>query len=272
MLEAEKEIREGVKVIEMVEYPEIDRYSSLDSQMHRFDPRAKIVAFIILIFAVVLVPNLKLALIGLIGAILFLIASKLPLRFALQHIKWVFLFVVPFIVIMPFTVSGAEIFSFFGLTMTYEGLEYGILVAVRALSAVILVLPMIATTRFDVTIKALGELKMPNMLVQMFMFTYRYIFVFVVEFQRTWRAMVARGFQLKTNLYALKTIGRALGTLFVRSYERGDRVYQALRARGYTVKPKTLVEFKMRASDYVWTVVIIGFAVSLLVVPFVEVI
>ena len=252
----------------MVNYPEIDKYSSLDSPMHRFDPRAKIVAFIILIFAVVLVPNLKLAFIALIGAILFLIASKLPLRFALQHIKWVFLFVVPFIIIMPFTVSGTEIFNFHGLTMTYEGLEYGILVAVRALSAVILVLPMIATTRFDVTIKALGELKMPNMLVQMFMFTYRYIFVFVVEFQRTWRAMAARGFQLKTNLYALKTIGRALGMLFVRSYERGDRVYQALRARGYTAKPKTLVEFKMRASDYVLTVVIIGFAVSLLIVSF----
>ncbi len=56
--------------------------------------------------------------------------------------------------------------------------------------------------------------------------------------------------------------------LFIRSYERGDRVYQALRARGYTAKPKTLVEFKMRASDYALTVVIIGFAVSLLIVSF----
>jgi cobalt/nickel transport system permease protein len=256
----------------MVEYPEIDKYSALDSPMHRFDPRAKIVAFVFLIFAVVLVPSLNFAFIALIGAILLLIVSKLPLRFALQHIKWVFLFVVPFIVIMPFTVPGTELFSFYGLTMTYDGLEYGILVAVRALSAVILVLPMIATTRFDLTIKALGELKMPNMLVKMFMFTYRYIFVFVAEFQRTWRAMAARGFQLNMNLYVLRTIGRALGTLFVRSYERGERVYQALRARGYTVKPKTLVVFKMRASDYVWIAVIIGFAVSLLVAPFVEVI
>ncbi len=251
----------------MVEYPEIDRYSSLDSPMHRFDPRAKLIAFLVLIFSIVLLPNLKLALIGLLAAILFLIASKLPLRFALQHIKWVFLFVVPFIIIMPFTVEGTEIFSFYGLTMTYEGLEYGILVAVRAISAVILVLPMIATTRFDITIKALAKLKMPNMLVQMFMFTYRYIFVFVVEFQRTWRAMAARGFKLKTNVYALKMIGKALGTLFVRSYERGERVYQALRSRGYTGSPKTLVAFKMHAMDYILAVTIIGFAVSLHIIP-----
>jgi len=251
----------------MAEYPEIDRYASLDSPMHRFDPRAKLIAFIILIFSIVLLPNLKLALIGLLASILFLIASKLPLRFTLQHIKWVFLFVVPFIVIMPFTVGGAEIFSFYGLTMTYEGLEYGLLVAVRAISAVILVLPMIATTRFDLTLKALAKLKMPNMLVQMFMFTYRYIFVFVVEFQRTWRAMAARGFKIKTNIYALKTIGKALGTLFVRSYERGERVYQALRSRGYTGSPKTLVAFKMHVMDYILAVTIIGFAVSLHVVP-----
>lgn len=255
----------------MVEYPEIDKYSALDSPMHRFDPRAKIVAFIILIFAVVLLPTLKLAFVGLIGSILFLIASKLPHRFALQHIKWVSLFIVPFVIIMPFTVPGTEIFSFHGLTMTYEGLEYGILVAVRALSAVILVLPMIATTRFDITIKALDRLKIPNMLVQMFMFTYRYLFVFVVEFQRTWRAMVARGFQLKTSAYAMKMMGNALGMLFVRSYERGDRVYQALRSRGYTGSPRTLVEFKMHASDYIWAILIIGFAVSLYVIHFVGV-
>ena len=251
----------------MVEYPEIDRYSSRNSPMHRFDPRAKLIAFLILIFSIVLLPNLKLAFIGLLGAIFFLIASKLPLRFAMQHIKWVFLFIVPFIVIMPFTVPGTEIFNFHGLTMTYEGLEYGILVAVRALSAVILVIPMIATTRFDITIKALAKLKMPNMLVQMFMFTYRYIFVFVLEFQRTWRAMTARGFKMKTNLYALKTLGKGLGTLFVRSYERGERVYQALRSRGYTGTPKTLVVFKMRTMDYIMAVAIIGFAVSLHILP-----
>ena len=253
----------------MVEYPEIDRYSSLDSPMHRFDPRAKIIAFLILIFAVVLVQNPKLAFIALIGSTLFLLASKLPFRFVLRHIKWVSFFIIPFTVIMAFTVPGTEIFNFHGLKMTYEGLEYGLLVGLRAYSAVILILPMIATTRFDVTIKALDKLRMPNMLVQMFMFTYRYIFVFVVEFQRTWRAMAARGFKIKTNLYALRTIGKALGTLFVRSYERGERVYQALRSRGYTGSPRTLVEFKMRATDYVLAIVIIGFAVSLFVVPYV---
>ncbi len=257
----------------MVEYPEIDLFSSLDSPIHRFDPRAKIVAFLCLIFSVVLVQDLRLAFAGLLGSLAFLAASRLPLRFVSQHIKWVSFFIVPFLLILPFTVKGDEIFRFYALKMTYEGLEYGVLVALRAYSAVVLVLPMVATTRFDLTIKALDRLKVPNMLVQMLMFSYRYIFVFVVEFQRTWRAMEARGFKLRTSpsLYALRTVGKALGTLFVRSYERGERVYQALRSRGYTGtrNPKTLVEFKMQARDYALAVLIVGFAVALHAVSFV---
>ena len=256
----------------MTEYPEIDRYASLDSPMHRFDPRAKLIAFLFLIFSIVSLYNLKLAFIGLFVSILFLVASKLPIRFVLQHIKWVSLFILPFIVIMPFTVKGNEIFSFYAITMTYEGLRYGILVAVRAFSAVILIFPMIGTTKFETTLKALEQLKVPNILVQMLMFTYRYIFVFIDEFQRIWTAMESRGFKLRTTLYALRTIGKAMGMLFVRSYERAERVYQAMRSRGYTGNPKTLVKFEMRMKDYLLAVSIIGFAVSLHITSFVGVI
>ena len=256
----------------MIDYPEIDRYASLDSPMHRFDPRAKIISFLFLIFSIVLLQELKLAFIGLLASILFLFASKLPFRFVLQHIKWVSLFIVPFLVIMPFTVKGDEIFSFYTIKVTYEGLRYGILVALRAFSAVMLIFPMIATTKFETTIKALEKLKVPNILVQMLMFTYRYIFVFVDEFQRIWTAMESRGFKLRTTLYALGTLGKAMGMLFVRSYERAERVYRAMRSRGYTGDQKTLVEFEIRMKDYLLSVFIIGFAVSLHIISFVGVI
>jgi len=128
---------------------------------------------------------------------------------------------------------------------------------------------MIGTMRVDTTIKALDRLKVPNSLVQMLMFTYRYIFVFVDEFQRIWRAMESRGFKLRTTLNALRTIGKALGMLFVRSYERAERVYRAMRSRGYMGSQKTLVEFEIRMKDYMLAVFIMGFAVALHVVSFV---
>lgn len=255
----------------MIKYPEIDRYASLDSQMHRFDPRAKIIAFLFLIFSLVLIPDLKVALIGLFFAIFLLILSRIPISFVLSYMKWVAMFVLSFFVILAFTFPGEELAKFYFLSITAEGLYTGSLITIRAFSAVILIFPMIGTMRFDTTIKALDSLKIPNSLVQMLMFTYRYIFVFVDEFQRIWTAMESRGFKLRTTLYALRTIGKAVGMLFVRSYERAERVYQAMRSRGYTGNPKTLVEFEIRMKDYILAVFIIGFAISLHIISFVGV-
>ncbi|MGB2728664.1 MAG: cobalt ECF transporter T component CbiQ [Halobacteriota archaeon] len=252
----------------MIEYPEIDRYASLNSPMHRFDPRAKIIAFLFLIFSVVLIPDLKTAFIGLFFAIFLLILSRIPLSFVLGHLKWVAMFVLSFFVILAFTFPGEEMANFYFLSITAEGLYTGSLITIRAFSAVILIFPMIGTMRFDTTIKALDKLKVPNSLVQMLMFTYRYIFVFADEFQRVWTAMESRGFKLRTTLYALRTIGKAMGMLFVMSYERAERVYRAMRSRGYTGNPKTLVEFDIRRRDYILAVFIIGFAISLHIISF----
>ena len=256
----------------MIEYPEIDRYASLDSPLHRFDPRAKLIAFLFLIFSVVLIPDLKVAFVGLFFAVFLLILSRIPLTFVLSYLKWVAMFVLSFLVILMFTFPGEEIASFYFLSISAEGLYTGSLITVRAFSAVILIFPMIGTMRFDTTIKALDRLKVPNSLVQMLMFTYRYIFVFVDEFQRIWTAMVSRGFKLRTTLYALRTIGKALGMLFVMSYERAERVYRAMRSRGYTGNQKTLVEFEIHKKDYMLAVFIIVFAVSLHIISFVGVI
>ena len=247
----------------MLDYPWIDRFASLNSPIHRFDPRAKIIAFLFLIFSIVFLNEVKLAFVGLLASIFFLILSKLPLRFALRHIRWVCLFIIPFFAIMPFTMEGSEICRIYGLKVTFEGVEYGALITLRALSAVILILPMIATTRFEDTMKALERLRVPGIMVQMLMFTYRYIFVFEAEWERMWRAIESRGFRLKTTLYALRMIGRAMGMLFVKSYERSERVYHAMRSRGYTGNQRTLSEFNLKRSDLLLSTLIISLGIIL---------
>jgi len=247
----------------MIEYPEIDKYASLNSPIHRFDPRAKIISFLFLIFSIALLPDLKLAFIGFVASIFLLIFSKLPFSFVIHYLKWIFLFISPFLIIMPFSVEGKEIFNFYGMKMTQEGLIYGLLISVRAVSAVILIFPMIATMKFEKTLKALNSLKVPNILVQILMFSYRYIFTFIEEFQNMLRAMQSRGFKLKANSCTLEIMGKAVGMLFVKGYERSERVYQAMQARGYSGNPKILTEFKMRIKDYILAACIIGFAVFL---------
>ncbi len=247
---------------------EIDRYASLSSPIHRWDPRFRIVSIFTLIFSVVLLYNLQLVVIGMIFAIILTCISKIPLSFVLSRMKLVFIFVIPFFIIIPFTIigTGVEIASFGGITLSYRGIEYALfaaMIVIKALAAVMLIFPMIGTSRMDITIKALEGLHLPNKLVQMFAFTYRYIFVLDDEFMRTDRALAARGFKKRGNMYTLTTISKAIAMLFVKSYERADRVFYAMRSKGYAGTVATLHEFHARRQDWVNTVIVVGFAVLL---------
>lgn len=248
----------------MIDYPEIDRYAGLSSPIHNWDPRAKLISLLCLIFAVVLIPDLKLAFAGLIVALLLVFISKIPFRFVLMHLAWVSLFIVPLFVLIALTYhQGNEIATFHFLAVTSGGIEQASLVLLRAISAVILIFPMIGTMRFETTMKALEGLRVPNKLVQMIMFTYRYIFVFVGELQRMFTALMSRGFNITMNTYTLKTMGKLIGMLFVRSYERADRVYNAMVSRGYTGTLQTVVEFEMHRKDILKAAVLVVIAVAL---------
>ncbi|MCK4459569.1 MAG: cobalt ECF transporter T component CbiQ [Methanosarcinales archaeon] len=247
---------------------EIDRYAGISSPIHRWDPRFRLISIFALIFSVMLLYNLQLIVIGMIFAIILTSISKIPLSFVLSRMKLVFIFVIPFFIIIPFTVigNGVEIASFGGITLSYRGtesVEFAAMIVLKALTAVMLIFPMIGTSRMDITIKALEGLHLPNKPVQMFAFTYRYIFVLDDEFTRMDRSLASRGFRKRGNLYTLTTISKAIAMLFVKSYERADRVFYAMRSKGYSGTVATLHEFYARRQDWVNTAVVVGFALLL---------
>ena len=245
-----------------MEYPEIDAFASINSPIHRFDPRAKLVSFTLLIFSFVFVENLAVALSGFLFSFLILLVSRLPLGFALKRIRMVFFFLFPLLLIMPLTVEGEELINISGVSVSVDGLAYASLIIIRALAAVTLALTMLATTRFDVTMKALYALKVPGTLVQMLMFTYRYIFVIIEEFSRMWESMECKGFRLRANYHGLSIFGNILGMLIIKSYDRTSRVYQAMVSKGYSGRPRTLVHLRMSTKDYVLSTCMVLIAIS----------
>ncbi len=246
-----------------MEYIEIDEYHHLMSPIHQWDPRAKIVSILTLIFSVVLLYDLELAALGLIFAVILLLISKIPLKFVMWHLRWVVLFILPFFLIMPFAVLEGDI------TVNPEGFEYAFLILIKAISAVILIFPMIGTMRFNSTAKALERLKIPNKIVQMIIFTYRYIFVFIDEFSDISRSLDSRGFRRRTNMHTIRTLGKAIGMLFVKSYERSERVYNAMCSRGYTGNLKTFDKFEMMRNDWVKMFIVMGMAIGLHLLHFI---
>jgi cobalt/nickel transport system permease protein len=77
---------------------------------------------------------------------------------------------------------------------------------------------------------------------------YRYIFLIIDEMHRMYRAKEARSIGKKRK-YEFKALSSIIGTLFLRSYERAERVYLAMLARGFDGKIKTLKGFKIRLGD-----------------------
>lgn len=248
----------------MIEFPQIDKHAGLDSPIHRWDPRAKLVAMLCLIFAVVLVTDVRMALVGLLVAVLLVIISRLPLGFIAKRLMEVSPFVLSLALIILFTHErGDEIARFFFLSITDDGLERAVLITARAMAAIILTLCMIGTMTFETTIKALEKLKVPTKLNQLIMFTYRYIFVLSDEFSSMSRSVTSRGFNSGADVHTFTTIAKMMGMLFIRGYERAERVYHAMASRGYEGRLETMTEFRMHKMDIVKAVTLIAIGLAL---------
>jgi cobalt/nickel transport system permease protein len=77
---------------------------------------------------------------------------------------------------------------------------------------------------------------------------YRYIFLIEDEAMKMWRAMKSRSVGGSRWLH-LKAIANMLGTLFIRSFERGETVYLAMCSRGFDGTFKRTYNFELRRND-----------------------
>ena len=242
--------------------PDIDRYWRLESPIHRWDPRLKILTLTILAFSISSVQHISIAIGCLFFSILLLQFTRIPFSFSLKRLAAVTMFVGPFFLIMPLTVkaqSGDTIYFFTHLTfleINIRGLLLAARIYLKAASIVLLTVPMFGTNRFDTSIKALEHLKVPNSMIQMILFSYRYVFVFLSELKRMSLAMKLRKFSPGTNFHTLRTYGNFLGTLLVRSFERTEEVYHAMLSRGYKGLLKIRFEYRAKAIDFLKSSVI----------------
>ena len=139
---------------------------------------------------------------------------------------------------------------FVGNNQVLEGIGIDILgdIVMKAFLSVFSVSMLIETTEFPDLLKGFEKLKMPKIMVILISFTYRYFSVILKEAKRmkTARDIRSRGGNF---VWQLRTFGNILGQLFIRSYERSERVYQAMYLRGFTGDIITLDTFRMTGKD-----------------------
>jgi len=217
----------------------IDSYSHLNSLIHNWEPRCKLVALLALIFAFSVVRQLTLLPAMVLVTLVLSSLSRLPAAFFLSRLRYPGWFLAAIAILLPFTVGSTIIFQFGWLALRQEGLLLLVVVATRFLCILMVSLIWFGTTPLLTNIRAMGALGLSPTLAEMMLLSYRYIEQFAEDLTKMKRAMQLRGFRAtKLSRRNLSVLASLAGTLLVRSYEQSEQVYQAMRLRGYGYLPQ----------------------------------
>ena len=231
-------------------------FASGNSVIHRLDPRFRVIAAIVYSFVVAIVyrfPALGLALAA--SLTMIRLANLDPGR-VFSRLLLVNGFVALFWVILPFTAGGEILYQLGPLDIQKRGIVLAAQITLKSNAILLALIALTATMSFATLGHAMNQLKFPEKLVYLLLLTYRYIFVIEQEYKKILRAIKIRGFSPGTSLHCYKTYAYVIGMLFVRASARAERVYQAMRCRGFAGKFYSLAEFDSRLRNYVFTALV----------------
>ena len=244
----------------------IDRFAQGDTPVHRLDARAKLAVVAVYTALAVSVPKYSLAALFPYAILPFamLAFGQIPLGFVAKHLLLVSPFVVFVAVFNPLYDStpvlvrvGREAFWVRGGVLSCLNICGKFVLTVSALVA------LVSTTRFSDLLKAMAWFRLPKLFIVELSFLYRYLFLLVEQVQRMKRARDCRAVGPTPFGRRLKAAGGIVGNLFLRTLERGERVYACMQARGFDGTVRTLSHFRMRAGDYAFLVGSVVFVVAL---------
>ncbi|GHJ56239.1 cobalt ECF transporter T component CbiQ [Nonomuraea sp. TT08I-71] len=208
-------------------------YRESSSRVHRLPPEVKIVAMVLFTVAVVATPREAYWAFGgyalLVGAVAALarVGPRWLLARALIELPFVL-----FAFALPFFGTGERV-EVAGLSLSVDGLHGAWNILAKGTLGVLASLLLAATTTTRDLIVGLDRLRCPQILTQIATFMLRYLDVLVGEARRMRVARVSRGDDPRF-LWQLRGFAAGVGALFLRAFERGERVYLAMVSRGYT--------------------------------------
>lgn len=255
-----------------------DAYQYGMSRLHRMDARLKLISAVGLILLIGLTPMGEFAIyagffvlaligtgIGRLNPLMVIRRSLVALPFTLAAIT------------LLFTVEGSTLATvpLLGWTISDAGVIRFSSIMIKSMISVQFAVLLILTTHLTDILWALSALKAPKILVAIISFMYRYLFLLADESLRLTRARDSRsavigGSALSPHhvIFRAKTTGGMIGNLFLRSFERSERIYQAMVARGYQGQMRQLSPPAIPMLDVVFTVVALAIGGMLLGLSF----
>jgi cobalt/nickel transport system permease protein len=156
--------------------------------------------------------------------------------------------------VLPLTYPGEVVWRFGPVAATREGLVYTGLITMKSNTIIIALIALVATVPIVTLGQAMHDLRLPDKLCHLLLFTYRYVYVFEQEFRRLVQAMKIRGFQPRTDLHTYRSYAYLAAMLLVRSFDRAERVFQAMLCRGFHGVFYSLRTFSWQRRDGIFVV------------------
>ncbi len=219
------------------------------SVVHRLAPEAKLAGLLGFVVAVALTSRHAVVAFAVYAALLALVvaAARLPPRLVLVRLAAIAPFVA-FALVLPFVGTGDRV-EVIGLSLSRDGLWAAWNVIAKATLGATAGVVLAATTAVPDVLHGLARLHMPRVIVGIIAFMFRYLDVLLDQLGRMRQAMVARCHDPRW-LWQARPIAASAGALFVRSYERGERIHQAMLARGFTGTMPELDDRRATARDW----------------------
>lgn len=228
------------------------------SCIHSLDPRVRLTAAAFCAVCLAVLQRPETASLGLGFALLLLLLSRPPLGALMRRLTVVNIFILFIWLTVPLTMPGDPLAVLGPFGISRQGVRLALMATLKS-NAIVMVFIALAASMPSPTIGyALERLRFPSKLVFLFLFTYRYMHVIFDEWQKLHTAVRVRGFTPKTDLHTYRTMGYILGMVFVRSYERSLRVYEAMTLRGFQGRFQSVARFRATPGDAVFAVAALG--------------
>jgi len=226
---------------------QVDRYAHLDSPLHRLDPRAKLAGFLV---GVATIASASRDSLGpypwfYMVILVLILASRVPKR----HFARRCLFGAPFILMaaaLPWISFALERYRL--PEANTQTLSSALIIALKAFAAILLLALLTATTRIAHLLWAMRRVRAPEALNSLAALMQRYSFLLVDEWARTTRARRSRSAG-RLRLKRTDVYGKQLALIFLRSWDRAERIHWAMLSRGFNGAMPVLERFRFGPAD-----------------------
>ena len=262
-------------MIEEIFYIEKSAYR--DSFIHRLDARVKIISAFALIIAMVAVPYSSVVFV--VGGCFFLFfaflwaLSRLPVLVYLKRLLLILPFGICIIIFQIFftnryyTTFHVIIDLPFGIHVYAESVEFAAILLVKFIVCISAIILLSSTTKLQDMLEGAGRMGLPAEFALTLGMMIRYLFVFGYIYRKVNESLATRCFDpfnpALSYRYRIKQVGYTIGTIFIRSYEQGERVYTSMLCRGYGRASHIFLTKKpLRTSEWAFLCTSLAFVIA----------